>query len=186
MTLRELAHAIAGRVRPRRDRKSAQITAQVFGELLRRWIALVRRLLQRLEHDVVEIAAQRLREPAIAGRRLVRGDARRRGSCSQICFASAHVVDPVALYGRSPDEQAIQQHAERVDIARGRDRLAANLLGTRVLGRQREEAVAVAPRARLAASGLSSFAMPKSSSFTTPCSVTSTLPHFRSPCTIRC
>ena len=87
--------------------------------------------------------------------------------------------------GQPPGQQLVQQHAQRVDVGRRGHRLAAHLLGAGVLGRHQLE-----PRGRRrqrvpASSGLSSLAMPKSSSLGVPSAVTRTLAGLMSRWTIR-
>ena len=54
----QLACAIAERRGPRGDRKTSEMAADVLGELLDRRVTARRILVERLEHDVVEIAGE--------------------------------------------------------------------------------------------------------------------------------
>ena len=65
-------------------------------------------------------------------------------------------------------QQHVQQHAQRVDVGRRRDRPAGELLGRGVLGRERPPPVALSAGSSRAPSSSSSLAMPKSSSLTPP------------------
>ena len=126
---RELAQAIAGGIRSRDHRIAAQIAIEIVGECGCGRVALARLLLERLEHDRVEIAAQVSRCRALA---------RDGAGCAH--FARQHVpvrreraLERVRSLAR---EQLVRDYAERVHVALGRDRAARDLFRRRVLGRE--------------------------------------------------
>jgi hypothetical protein len=146
---RELGAAIPERVRPRVDRLMMDGVAQVVGEFRHRRVSLIGVLLQRLRDDRVEITAQAAPQP-FGCRRALGGalrdlfdraalDDRRRHAAR---FGVDDGLDDVGGRSRGrPDrilsgEQLVEQHAERVDVGRGRNRPAADLLGGRVLRRE--------------------------------------------------
>ncbi len=114
----ELARAIPARRRVRGDRKARQMAFDVVGERAGRCVAPVGLGLERLQQDVVEIAAQ-----APLQRRIAVGIGERRRPARRPAGARA-------------EQELMQQHAERVDVGRGRHDLAGDLLRRRVVGRE--------------------------------------------------
>ena len=154
VALRELGGAIAERVRPGRDRLVLEHAPQIFRELRDRGVALGRIALQRLGDDRLEIAAQQAVQ-AIGRRGPVLGPlggdpgvlAQRRGG-EPHRLADGDGLDELdrragAEAGRVvAGEQLEEQHAERVDVGRGGDLAAGDLLGRGVLRRQGDAALA--------------------------------------------
>ena len=139
----ELAGAITPGFRARAHRSTLPPAFQVLDHRDRRRIAALRFLAQRLQHDIVEIAAQlapqrrrrglaRGRGFAVFGHALAR--AHRLGAADRVfqCLLR-HVGDALcALAG----QQFVEQQAELIDIGRGRCRLAVYLLRRGVVGRE--------------------------------------------------
>ena len=143
-----------------------------FGEVAGRGIAAHWVFIECLDDDRVEIAANlascdrgQLADEVPESR--LRSDPARRST-------AAAIVDAFA------GQQFTQQHAERIDIGRGRDRSAVALLWCGIGRREGRQLGPVAP-----SSSASSLAIPKSSSLTSPSAVTRTFDGLRSRCTIR-
>ncbi len=127
----ELLRAIPGRRRMRRHRAAIEQPFDVVGERAGRDIAPLGLGRDRLQHDVVQIAAKlaarhRRRRGQHAGLVVRRDVAGRR--------AAGSVVEALA------GDQLAEQHAEREDVGRGRDRRAGALLGRGVGRRERGHA----------------------------------------------
>ena len=133
-----------------------QVTPEVVGHGLHRRVPAGGLLAQRLGHDVVEVAAQRRRAacaaswrggpasaaaaPRVARRRPHR--TARAGSVSTMARISSAGELAVAARRVPAGQQQVEQHAQRVDVGGGGDVAARELLGRRVLGRQRRFALA--------------------------------------------
>ena len=174
----ELAHAIDDAVGLSEHDITPQEAGDVLVECIDRCIALGRRLLERLEHDGIEIARQCLRELARGGvarrrHRLVQsGQTRRRrlGLQDGLLERTARIaLEPVRAHA---GEQLIEDDAQRVDIRGGRDRCAGDLLGGRIVGCERAASELVSSVSCAAEPSVRSFAIPKSSSCASPSSVT--------------
>ena len=174
----------------RGDRLVVEVAAQVVGQQRRRW------------------RSARPAPSSAPGRRCCRGrraararaGARVRAAAAQHGVGQAprlrldhgaHLVErrggAAPAVGCAAAEQHVQQHAQRVDVGRGGDVAALQLLGRGVL--QRERAAGAPASARSPAAGVrprrrSSLAMPKSSSFTSPAAVTRMFDGLRSRCRI--
>ena len=94
----EFSRAIRQRVGARAHRFVVQMAPQVLGESFDRGIALRRGLLQRLEHDVVEVAPQR----AHLLRRIRAASLGRAGSVSTIARMRSSGVCPAPTVGCRP------------------------------------------------------------------------------------
>ena len=97
---------------------------------------------------------------------------------------SAGLHEPGFERGAAGPEQ-VEQHAQGVDVGRRRDLAAMICSGAAYAGVRAASPSRVCAVSRAVASASSSFAMPKSSSFTCPSFVTSTLDGLRSRCTTR-
>ena len=140
-----------GRVRARMQRARIDMPSHVGGERAGRRVAALRLRPQRGEHDVVERSRQPLSQSPRLGalqvhalvvdRRLraevahhrVRWRLRRLLEAASLGDAPRRIAAPVRMPAR---EQLVEHHAERVHVARRGRRLAAQLLGARVLRRQ--------------------------------------------------
>jgi hypothetical protein len=132
ITPHELPAAICHGVGPRKHGPMAGVALEIVGQRAYRGVTLVRILLQRLEHDGIEIAPQLFGERAGHSRarpgrldtedRLLELTARR---------ATEHVRPSAA-------QQLVKHHPERVDIRRYGDRLICDLLGRGIVRRKRE------------------------------------------------
>ena len=114
--------------------------AQVLGERIDRLIALARRLLQRLGHDVLEIAAELALQPQRGGVAL-RGDARDVARRRAVAHGDGVGQRPGIAVERRPHQvsggralrhgrmlaaqELIEEDAERIDVGRRGDGLAA-------------------------------------------------------------
>ena len=131
-----------------------QVAPQVVGHGLRRGVPLRRTLLERLAHDVVEVAAQRAAElpgrRAAAGRDLAQrvraaigrgrvGETQRLGLHDRVDQPRRRAV---CAYGMPPGQEEVEDHAQRVHVGGGGDVPARELLRRRVLGGQRRKALA--------------------------------------------
>ena len=125
---------IAQRVLPGRDGPSFEVAANVFGEVLDGGVTALGFLAQRLQHDRIELAAE-LAAPLDGS-----DDARPYGSLFADRPRQVRVAAPLRAIGALSRQQPVEQHAQGVDVARDRHRLAADLLRARRL--QRESAVA--------------------------------------------
>ena len=114
----ELGGPIEAAGRPRANREALQVPADVLAQLRRGGVTLGRLRAQRLEHDVVEVAAQGTAQRA----------RRHRGGRS-------HVL-PV---GTVPAEQLVEDHAQRIDVAGRRHPAPALLLRARVVRGQQAQ-----------------------------------------------
>src|SRR5262249_35238971 len=99
-----------------------------FGERFHRRIAALGFLAQRHQYDVVEIAGEAMASRARRGNAWTRGLNTRDGL---LHLAGAHAIE---LVRRTIGEQLIEHRAERIDVARGADRLSTKLLGARIFG----------------------------------------------------
>lgn len=116
--------------RPRFDRTTLEVAAQVGRERVDSRIPAVRFEGQGSRQDGVQIAAQaaganlpdRARQLSTCRRRRRRGLAARRGRHRGRSAATG-------LVRESPGQELVEHHAERVDVGRGRGLLAAELLG---------------------------------------------------------
>jgi hypothetical protein len=117
VTARELEGAIPRPLRPRGHGMAREIALEVVRQRSGRGVPLPRVRAQRHEHDGVEVARQ---PPPLGG-----GRRRRRGRRLRLPAGG-----PLAA------QQLVEDHAQRVDVGRGGHRLAAELLGGRVLGRE--------------------------------------------------
>ena len=86
----------------------------------------------------------------------------------------------------TPREQLIEQDSEAVDVARGRDCRAPDLLGLALRGVSSRASAIVRFAVGLPSAPSSSFAMPKSRSFGAPSAVTRMFDALMSRCTMRC
>jgi hypothetical protein len=129
----ELARAVAPARMRRQNGLTAQETLEIVRELRARRIAVARRFRERLQDDVGEIAIDATRARRLDGARPARlgaaDDALDLGR-----RAAGDAVGPLA------DDELVQQHAERVNIARSADDLASHPLRARVFRRQRRDA----------------------------------------------
>ncbi len=125
---RELAGPVGKRSPPRLHGLSLEIAAHVLGELIGGGVPQVGLLAHRAEHDGVEVGA----EPRRAGARTLRVGLA--DDPHQLLRVAR--LDPVGFLVR---EQLVEHDAQRVDVARRRDRAAADLLRARVLGRERPQ-----------------------------------------------
>ena len=119
--------------------------ADVLRELLDRGVAPLRLLAQRHQHDVVEIPCE------VSPQSVRRSFTGRRGAgagdCSTRPFRLFLAYRPFQLigagYARSigglSAQQPVEQHTERIDIARCGERFTAHLLGARVFRREPPE-----------------------------------------------
>ncbi len=135
---------IESRRRPRGDRQASEVVADIGLELLGGAVAARRVLLHRLEDDRVQVTAQAPRE--------LRGVSVSSAPGPQNCdrrwlwFLVEHRTNYLVLFpGRQPvrggtGQQHMEEHAERINVRRGGDRFASDLLGARV--HRREEALA--------------------------------------------
>ena len=154
MAHRELRRPVADRIRARSDRLRIQVAAQVLGHLHRRGIALCRRLLQRLGDDVLEVAFECPRQLARCGRALPgqavqvrRFGVRGRRAVQDGGWQARRVVIDDGLKaldrrrvtrrgGMLAAQQDVQQDAEGIYIGGRRHRMALDLFGRRVVGRE--------------------------------------------------
>jgi hypothetical protein len=114
----------------RQDRQAAEMPADIVRQCVDRCVALFGLLVQRLEHDGVEIAAQRARLRRAGGAR-AHGFGLHDG-----VFQRATGIPPQPVGARA-GQQFMQHHAQRVHVGGDGDGLAENLLGRGVVGRQR-------------------------------------------------
>src|SRR5262245_46192195 len=147
MACHELAGAVAPGVLAREPRHAGQMQIELERELFDRAVTPVRLLARRHHRYVVEVAAQlpaqtlrragALRSDALQLRARdasrLQGIARRR----RLLLAD-HAFDFVKAQPRNLEwtlaaEQLVEQHTEHVDIARGGDQLATNLLRARMV-----------------------------------------------------
>ena len=146
MTANELAGLVPPRAPLRNHRKTAQVTADVFGKLFHRSVPSLRFLPQRLQQDEVEVAAQLSRQPwrwRLFRGRVPLGAPHRsarpfgllaRDGCGQLATGAA-----LEAVGSATREEPIEHHSKRVHVAGGRHRLATDLLGAGVLRRERPQ-----------------------------------------------
>ena len=158
----ELRGAVAQGRRPGHHRQALQVPPHVLGQLLGRGIAPLRLLAQCHQDDVVEVAAQapaqllrvplacvadRARQERVEHAPVGDGDSFHPGDCGtgllrlELAHDLLHLERAAALQviGQAPGEQLVEHHAQGVDVGRGRERLPADLLGTRVVGRHRAQ-----------------------------------------------
>ena len=146
----EFRGAVAHAVGPRRNRLVIDVSPQVVAELRHRGIAFRRILFQRLAEDGLQVAPQlalkpRRRRRAGRGqrrRRLGRGpDLNRIGQPHRLDFGHRlHVVRRRLRRrtgGMMAGQQLVQENAERVDVGRGGNGAAGDLLRRCVLWRHR-------------------------------------------------
>ena len=152
----ELPRAVPERIGARADGPVVQVAPQVVGEGLDRRIALGGPLLERLEHDVVEVAAQRARS-CCGGRAAAACSASpASGGVARARRLGVHDrAQPVERRVRSPTVgcapvSTLEQHAERVDVGRARHVAALQLLGRGVVRREGAAAARVSSRRRRA------------------------------------
>ncbi len=131
MAQHEAPRAIAPGASPRLHGQTFEVPEQVFRHRLGGGVAVCRILAQRHHHDGVEIAAQ---PPAHA---LGLGRGRRRAGQHRFGVADGArqlvgAVDRRRRIRARVGQQAIQDDAQRIDVARRRDLAAAHLLGARV------------------------------------------------------
>ncbi len=158
----ELGGPIVPGVPPRQHGKPFEVPPHVFRELIDRGVAARRLLAQRLEDDGIEVAGEppaqtlRLDRAQLAGGDLTRRHRLRAGDRLRCVRTVGRVRDSGAgarrhrladhprhvdrrpardAIGPPAGEQLVEQYAERVDVGRGRHRIAANLLGAGVLRR---------------------------------------------------
>jgi hypothetical protein len=131
MAQNELLRAVDARRRMRRDRAAVEHALHVVGKCTGRRVTPLGLDRDRLEHDIVEIAAQcaprQRRRRRQYTRRLLSGDLRRR--CASAAAGQALAGDQFA-----------EQDTERVDIGRGRDQAAEALLRGGIRRRERGHA----------------------------------------------
>ena len=131
------------------DRELLEIAPDVVRELVHRSVAPGRFLLQSLQNDVVQVAGEMTPEPrhgrsaqeCCLRRARARDDRARRVRI----HPGHHSQNLLGCPGFEPQrprsrEELVEDHAERIHVGRGRDRLAAELLGARVGRRQTLEA----------------------------------------------
>ena len=123
---RETPHAVPGVAGTRLHGAPFHKGLHVVGERIHRWISLSRLLAKRFAENTIEIgresgveAAGRCRRPA-ADR-----------------FHHLRAILASRLMRRPAGQQPIKNRSQRVDIARRSLRIAAQLLGARILGRHR-------------------------------------------------
>src|ERR1700730_5538815 len=141
----KFGRSISGSVLAGIHRKVSQMPPNVLGKLFYRVVAPLRLLAQSHQNDVVKISVEMSAELVpIASPGVRRTFARRTcgaaANCGtgflrlQITHGASYLVRSVAssAIGTQPSQQLIQNDTERVNIACGGDRLAFNLLWTRV------------------------------------------------------
>ena len=143
MAGRELACAIAEAVGTRAHRQAAEMALDVVSQRLGGSVAARRLLAQCREHDDVEISAQSSRQAsplgAITERRassiaVVLDDRNTRRVGVLLAHQPFELAPPGVEWKRmTTGEQLVEHHAQRVDVGRGGDRLAADLLGAGVV-----------------------------------------------------
>ncbi len=146
----EAASAVDRARRARHHRLARQVAPDVVGELRRRAVAALAVLLDRLEHDPVEIAAQASHQLGRVGRARAgdlgrlpteRGEAGRGARRLALADEPAHLVGRRAVEGllrqrAHAGEELVEHHAERVDVGAGVDVAAdVGLLRRHVGGR---------------------------------------------------
>ncbi len=144
MSPHEFARPVADRVGAGEHRAALEVAANIVRQFLGRNVPARRLLLHRPEHDGVEVAPQlgrggtRTRRRA-AGVPRFDGAARRRGI--GLAHGANDLLHRVGLHCVRPTagQDLVEQHTEGIDVARRRHRLAADLLGARVLGRHHRQ-----------------------------------------------
>ena len=132
----KFARAVHHAVGPRQHRTVAEVAFDVRSHCIDRGIAVVDAFFQRLQHDGVEVAAQRMAQPIVGHHA---AGARHFGRQDGLFQRGARIaLQPVGALAR---QQFEQQHTERIDIAARAHRLAGNLLGRGVVGGQRAGAL---------------------------------------------
>ena len=138
VSARELDRAVAESVWKGGDRQASEVPAQVVAQRRRGRIAALRLSGQRLQHDVVEVARQ---APAPAcgveacDPRDGRATNRDRGPLDDLSLQAPRPgrLASSAAVREAPGEQFEEQDTECVDVGRGGDRLAQDLLGSGVV-----------------------------------------------------
>ena len=143
MPANELAQPVAPALRARSYRPAVRVAQQVLGERLDGGVALLGRLGQRLEHDVVQIARDRACAPLQCSRvtravgvvllRLQHRLRRAHGVMPQHRLLPGRIAAPRGAIRSGVGQQFVQHHAQRVDVGHRRHRLAADLLGCGVV-----------------------------------------------------
>ena len=127
--------------RPRRDRLAAQVPLDVLRELRGGGVALWTGLAIAFSTMVSRSPRQRARQRLGSVPRACAASAVTtllgRGGCT-VRIASSSCAARVDLHAvrRLPRQQPVQHDAERVDVGRGGERLAGDLLGAGVVGRE--------------------------------------------------
>ncbi|MDP1691838.1 MAG: hypothetical protein Q8L49_07825 [Burkholderiaceae bacterium] len=129
----EARHQVAGARRAGADRAPGLPGAQVGGQGVDAGMALVGHLGQGLEHDAVEVTAQRAHQRVADGQHAA--GARRR----LVQHGLQHLARAVGRVSAraAAGEQLEQQQAQRVHVGGHAQRFAAHLLGAGVVGRER-------------------------------------------------
>ena len=139
MAAHELPNAIAQRVSAGRHGQALEMAADVGGQRLRRRVAPLRLLLERLRARSRRGRRASWRERARPRARPLRtGRLRAPAPPLEAQRAASRGVRPRA------GEQLVEHDAQRIDVGGGGHGLAEHLLGRRVLGRQRAKQVRVA------------------------------------------
>src|SRR5690606_35548649 len=137
----KLARAGAERVAPGEDRPPVEISLEILDERLDRRVAALRFAPQRGEQDRVEVAGELAGPPPappprfgslVAG--VCRGEDGRRGRLDRLALdLRGQVAGAVTASSvrQASHDQLVGEHAERGDVGRRRDRLAADLLRRR-------------------------------------------------------
>ena len=129
----ELAETVGERVGARLDRSGFEPAPQIGSELAHRPVAPLQVGVQRPRHHQVEVAGELAREPPTA-RALRRHPARPHQRLALDLGCQRRPAAGLARKRQAPGEQLVEHDAERPDVGGRGHRLAADLLGRRVLG----------------------------------------------------
>ena len=151
----ELAQAVGRALGPGADRPAGAEPGDVFGEPFDGRVAALGRLAQRGRDNGVEVAPQRAGErrrarPPRRRRSLVAGGRHRLARLARVDGAH-RALEPgqrsLVIAERPPaGEQLEEQQAEGIDVGRGGDRLAGELLGAGIFGRREAQRRARLPQ----------------------------------------
>ena len=150
---RELAEPVRQRCRTCAHRLFVEKALQVIGQRRCRRVAIARRFAHRLGDDVVEVAGERLAQAVARRRALLRtAEQGRHARRFHIVQRAQQLIARCRpdRHGAAAGQQLVKQHAERVDVGRGGHRLAEQLLGRGVFGR---EQLRIGARQRRAVAG---------------------------------
>src|SRR5258707_9406512 len=131
----EFARPIPGTAPPGGNREALAVSTQILGQLFHRRVAALRLLAQRLQHDGVEDsreATAKLVRGVASGLALLHSNRGARLERFLLANRSCHFV---VISGRFPvglvsGEKDVEDDSERVNVARSRDRVSSDLLGT--------------------------------------------------------